>query len=186
MNQLLHPTLWRTCRVLSNPVRLRILQAVIAAPGSCVTDVQHACRLPQSSASHHLRQLQARGLLAARPSGKRVIYLPQTDPAVGHANLIFAAAQAAQDRGETPAATSRLLKSLTQARRIAIVRALHRATATPAQLRQRCGISLPAVYRHLDNLVGRNVVREEPEGTFQLNLDMPQLARDLLGIACAG
>jgi DNA-binding IclR family transcriptional regulator len=166
-------------------VRLRVLQVVIESPGCCVTDIQHACRLPQSSTSHHLRQLQARGLLTARTSSRRVIYLPQTDPAVGHAKHIFAAAQAAQQRGETPAATSRLLKAFTQSRRITIVRALHLAAAMPDDLVRRCGISLPAVYRHLDNLTERAVVREKPKGVFRLNPDMPHLAQDLVHVACA-
>ena len=185
MKQLLHPTLWRTCRVLSNPVRLRILQAIIRTPGSCVSDVVQFCQLPQSSASHHLRQLQARGLLTARASGPRVIYTPQTDPAVGHADLVFAAIRDALARSETPAAVGQLLKALTQARRITLVRALHAAPATAEELVSRCSISRPAVYRHLDNLITRAVVCEKPEGTYQLNAAMPRLARELVRIVCA-
>jgi len=185
MQHFVHPTLWRTCRVLSNPVRLRVLQAVVKAPGSSVSDVRRICHLPQSSASHHLRQLQARGLLTARTVGSRVTYTPQTDPAVGHADLVFASVQHALSRGETPTATGQLLKALTHARRITIVRVLHQAPAAAEELIPRCNISRPAIYRHLDNLVARAVVCGEPDGVFQLNPNMPQLARDLVHIVCA-
>ena len=185
MNRLLYPTLWRTCRVLANPVRLRVLQAVIEAPESSVSDVRRICRLPQSSASHHLRQLQARGLLTARPGGRWVRYSPQTDPAVGHAELVFAAVRDALSRGETPAAVGRLLKALTQARRISIARALCQTPATAEELVPRCGISRPAVYRHLDRLIDRHVVQMDAAGMCRLHPDMPLLAQDLVRIACA-
>jgi len=158
---------------------------VIETPGGSVSDVRRSCRLPQSSASHHLRQLQARGLLTVRPGGRWVRYFPQTDPAVGHADLVFAAVRDALARGETPAATGRLLKALTQARRITLVRALHSAPATAEELIHRCHISRPAVYRHLDRLIVRNVVQMNMEGACRLNAEMPLLAHDLVRIACA-
>jgi DNA-binding transcriptional ArsR family regulator len=182
----LHPTLWRTCRVLANPVRLRVLQAVVAAPGSCVEEIRQACRIPQSSASHHLRQLQARGLLTARVNGRRVEYLPRTDPAVGHADLVFAAVRAALARNEPPARIGRTLHALTQARRIAIVRALREGPATTDELVARCRISYPAVYRHLHKLLSRTAILQDETGRYLLCEKMPPLCHDLVRIACAG
>ena len=43
----LHPTLWRTCRVLAGPTRLRLLRRVIARPGLTVQQLA----MPRGSAN---------------------------------------------------------------------------------------------------------------------------------------
>lgn len=185
MNRMLHPTLWRTCRVLANPVRLRVLKAVMTTPRAHVTAVQRLCRLPQSSTSHHLRLLQSRGLLLATPVSRYLLYSPKTDPAVGNADPVLAAVRAALERDEAPKSISRALKGLTHARRIAIVRALRGAPATPEQLVHKCQISLPAVYRHLAKLMTCGLIVASGEHTYHLTGQAPALVRNLVAIACS-
>lgn len=186
MNRMLHPTLWRTCRVLANPVRLRVLKVVARKiQGANVSAVQRLCHLPQSSTSHHLRLLQSRGLLTAKPVSRFLFYSPKTDQTVGNADPVLAAVSAALERNESPVEISGILKGLTHVRRIAILRALHRASVSPEDLVRTCQISLPAVYRHLAKLEERGLVVADDNGTYKLEHKMPALARDLVSIACA-
>jgi DNA-binding transcriptional ArsR family regulator len=185
MNRMLHPTLWRTCRVLANPTRLNVLKAVIRHPGATVSQLQHACHLPQSSTSHHLRLLQSRGLLTARPVSRYLFYSPTTDPLVGHADSVLSLVRAALEREESPVAIVWVLQGFTQARRIAIVRMLHRSPATPEALVRGCGISLPAVYRHIAKLVDRGWIETNNDGIYRLASNLPSLACALIQTACS-
>ena len=76
----LHPTLWRTCRVLAGPTRLRLLRRVIARPGLTVQQLADAQDIGKSRASQELRRLQSRGLIQARRKSARVAYHPVPDP----------------------------------------------------------------------------------------------------------
>jgi len=184
-SRMLHPTLWRTCRVLAHPARRRVLQAVCQQPGASVGEIQHVCRLPQSTTSLLLRQLQARGLLKATPDGRHVRYTPATDPSVGHAAAIQAAIRTALSQGRTDADIRTMLKGFTHARRVVIIRVLNRQPATPIELVRACRISPQAVYRHLDRLVASGFASEQDDGTFGMVPELPPLVRDLVSIACA-
>jgi len=185
MNRMLFPSLWRTCRVLSNPARLRVLQTVCQQPGASVCDVQRACHLPQSSASQLLRQLQARGLLKAAPKGRYVRYTPATDPAVGHADAVHAAICSALTRHDSAADIRHTLRGMTHTRRLAIIRALQRQPMISSMLVSTCRISKPAVHRHLTTLVACGFVMEDADGTFRIIKTLSPLARELVRIACS-
>ncbi|MBM3889971.1 MAG: helix-turn-helix transcriptional regulator, partial [Verrucomicrobia bacterium] len=68
--QPLRPTLWRTCRVIANPTRLKIFALLAEQPGQTVSGVADRLKLPLSEASESLRALEARGLLTARREGR--------------------------------------------------------------------------------------------------------------------
>ena len=74
--QPLIPTMWRTCRVLANPQRLRSLWQIGIHPGQCVSDIAKATKQRIGVASQYLRDLQSRGILciAAHPhTDKKVL-----------------------------------------------------------------------------------------------------------------
>jgi DNA-binding IclR family transcriptional regulator len=164
----LHPTLWRTCRVLANPVRLRVLQHVIRHSESCVSAVARACNLPLSSTTLALRALQARGLLGVRREGLFVIYFATADNSVEHAAAVLAALRRSFQRDDQPAEIIRAATAFTHARRITIVQALAKAPTVAADLSVLCGISRPALYRHLDKLGRRGVVAVAPDDNWHL------------------
>jgi DNA-binding transcriptional ArsR family regulator len=125
---------------------------------ACVTDVATHCGLPVHMAAHHLRQLQGRGLIRATRRSRWVFYAAKTDPLVRHAAALLEAILPAVRTGGDRVAVRRALTAYTHARRIAIVRALSAGPRSPAELSSVCGISRPALARHLAKLRRRGVV----------------------------
>lgn len=121
----LNPTLWRTCRVLANPTRLRLLQLLLERPGSNVSQLAESMNIGISAASQELRRVQSRGLIRRTQQGPSVVYLPVPDPQVPSAAPLLKALQtawAANRNGSEKIA--RLAKGLACERRISLVRAL--------------------------------------------------------------
>lgn len=180
---ILHPTLWRTCRVLANPRRLRVLRAVVAAESIHVTAVARGCSLPLSSATLMLRALQARGLLSARRDGTYVRYAAQADPLVAHSNSVLQLMRTAFDRGVSDASIVKALTGFTHVRRILVVRAL-RAGGMPARrISTACGISMQALYRHLSKLERRGFVRSVGRDGWALAAPRDFVGEGLLQLA---
>jgi DNA-binding transcriptional ArsR family regulator len=154
----LAPTLWRTCRVLANEARLRILAEVLHAPGIGVTPLARRLGLSQSQASQHLRLLQSRGLLHVRRVGRYAEYRPHAEPSVVHADPLLAATRAALKRREPVEEMVRAFTAFTHERRIILYRALEAGIDDRAALVRRTGISRPALKRHLRKFARRGVV----------------------------
>ena len=87
----LHPTLWRTCRVLAGSTRLNLLRLVVATPGHTVSRLAEEAGIGLSRASQELRRLQSRGLLRATRTGSFVHYRPEPDPQVPDAKPLLLA-----------------------------------------------------------------------------------------------
>ena len=183
---LLHPTLWRTCRVLAHPVRLRVLQYVSDCGEAHVSGTARACQLPLSSAAAALRALQARGVLGVRREGLFVIYGARADDSVEHAAAVLAAVIRAFRRQDSPEEMVRAATAFTHVRRMLIVQALASAPRESAALSVMCGISRPALYRHLDKLARRGVVATDGHDVWRLLVPESRLLRDLLALVCAG
>jgi ArsR family transcriptional regulator len=66
-------TLNRTFRAFSDPIRLRILHLLVGGE-SCVGDLVAALRVPQPTASRHLRTLRDAGLVTVRRDGRWSFY----------------------------------------------------------------------------------------------------------------
>jgi DNA-binding transcriptional ArsR family regulator len=66
-------------KVLADPSRCRLLDAIIAAGELCVCDLAAAVEMSESNVSHHLRVLRASRLVRARRSGKMVFYSPDDE-----------------------------------------------------------------------------------------------------------
>lgn len=59
---------------LSDPTRLRILQALLVAGELCVCDLAAVTAVSSSGVSHQLRLLRDRDLVTFRRDGKRAVY----------------------------------------------------------------------------------------------------------------
>lgn len=158
MHNPLSPTLWRTCRVLANGTRLRILKTVLDRGPTCVKTIAAESRVSAVSATQHLRALQARGLLAASRQGRWVYYAAQADPAVEHAAPLLAAMRQALARGLAAPELVAALTAYTHPRRIAIVQCLGAGPVGVADLAGRIGASRMACYRHIAKLERRRIV----------------------------
>ncbi len=145
---MLHPTLWRTCRILSGPTRLRLLRLVVHEPGLSVTRLAEKTSLKLSRASQELRRLQARGLIQAQRKKGHVYYVPVPDPLVAPAKPLldalksaFAGLPPAEDRVLIATATA-----LSDPRRLTIVTELLKG---PRHFRElQAGLQIPAISLH--------------------------------------
>ena len=68
-----------TFGLLADPGRLRLLLAIHAVPGICVTDLAIAAGMSDTAVSQALRLLRAAGVVAARKDG-RIMRYQLTDP----------------------------------------------------------------------------------------------------------
>lgn len=157
----LQPTLWRTCRVLANRHRLKILGLLVQSPELTVSGVAERLELSLPVASQYLRALEARGLLAVRRVGRRVQYRLNIASAIEPARELAAAVRLAFQRDAAPVeALFRLATTFTHPRRIEIFRALAAEARTTGQLQAVTRISAAALFRHRRKLEARGFVAE--------------------------
>jgi DNA-binding transcriptional ArsR family regulator len=180
----LKPTLWRTCRVLASPVRLRILQVLLRGREKTVSALAAEVGISTMLASRYLRSLGARGLLAARRQSRWVYYRPAADPSVYGSTELLRALRKTLRGGRGPIDSAfRQATAFTHPRRIAIARALAAGALATTTLARRTGISRIALRRHLAKLSRRGLVKEQ-NGTWQLVRPRGSLATVLVRLAC--
>jgi DNA-binding transcriptional ArsR family regulator len=185
MSYELKPTLWRTMRVLANPVRLRLLAELFNKSPLCVKEAAQRCGVSRVVATQQLRQLQARGLIRSRRVVRWALYTPEADAAVTHAESVNRALRCAlQARPANPAGIMKQVTAYTHERRIRLVGALAGGPASATELAARCGMSLPAAVRHLDKLYRRGVITWQ-DGDAQLAPATDAFARALRRLAVA-
>lgn len=68
-----------TFRLLTDPGRLRLIAALLAAGELCVCDLAEATGLSQTACSHNLRLLRAQRLVRYRKQGRNVYYTLDDD-----------------------------------------------------------------------------------------------------------
>ena len=165
----LHPTLWRTCRVLANDTRLRLFAQLTRQQPQSVSELAEQCALTLPVASQSLRALEARGLLKVKRIRLRVEYrLPAPAEAGSHAGLIAALKTALRLDSTVAVLVIRLATAFTHPSRIEIYRALQSGPKTPAQIQVAIRLSALALDRHLAKLLARGFVGfDEDEGTYK-------------------
>lgn len=155
----LQPTLWRTCRVLANRARLRVLGCVIQHPDLTVSDVAAYLELGVSATSQYLRALEARGLLTSRHVGRHVRYRAKAHTTVSMAPSLLVALKLTFHQQSYPVETAfKLATAFTHPRRIEIFHAIGEKRRTLAQLYSLTGIPSRALQRHLRKLEARELL----------------------------
>ncbi len=156
----LRPTLWRTCRVLAHRTRLKICARLLQQPGQTVSALAGQLKLPLPVASQYLRALEARGLLAVRRQGLRVVYRPSLAAARTPTTELVRALQWVFRHQRNPVEVIfKTATAFTHPRRVEIFKALRKENHSPVQLHARTGISVPSLYRHLKKLEARGFVK---------------------------
>lgn len=180
----LRPTLWRTCRVLANEVRLRLFREVAVHPGQGVSSIASTLGLSVALASKYLRELNARGLVAARRVAGEVRYRCVADASIPGAGRLLRALERTYAAETQPAeVVFRLATAFTHPRRVLIVRALEGCALTKAQIRSQTGISEMALNRHLRKLESRGFVARDG-GKWRCVRSKHPLAAALTELAC--
>jgi DNA-binding transcriptional ArsR family regulator len=177
----LHPTVWRTCRVLSNEQRLKLLWRLFQFGEGSVTVLGIAADLQEPVASTYLRALNARGLISAKRKMNYVFYRPEANPEVEHAGVMLDAMRACYNDFMPLSKVSYHMTAFTHPRRLEIVRALHHGDVDAGQISVQTGIPPQALARHVKKLVARGYV-EKNERELRLVEQKAGLANDLLSI----
>lgn len=156
----LNPTLWRTCRVLASPTRIRLLRHLLEHPGLNVSEMARATGIGESAASQELRRLQSRGLLQRQRTGASVSFRPVPDPQVSSAAPLLSALQKvlAALPAEQDANLCRLAMGLGHERRLQIARELAQSPGTFSELRRVTGIPRDSLMRHLRRMEEAHLV----------------------------
>jgi predicted ArsR family transcriptional regulator len=166
--------------VLANPTRQRILEMLLAKAPLDVSTVARSAGIDLPTASRHLRALQSRGLLAAEAAGRHLFYRPWADPSVAQAAPMLAALKASIQRHEPIPARLQALTAFTHSRRILILRTMAAGASKAESLTAGCRIPSRALYRHMDKLKRRGVVRAQNAASWQLVRSEPGLLLDLV------
>lgn len=165
--QTLQPTLWRTCRVLANPTRLKMLQALFKKPNQTVSQVAKYLGVPATVASVYLRALNARGLLRSVRKGAHVRYGVAANPSIpGCADLVKALRHVFERHQAPVDIIFRQATAFTHPRRIVIMHALQAGPRHYQDIRLMTGISLQALMRHLKKLADRGFLLSPEPGQY--------------------
>ena len=148
---MLHPTLWRTCRVLAGETRLRLLRQVVQHPGQTVTSLANATDIKLSRASQELRRLQSRGLIQAERNRNTVKYFPVSDPLVPTAKPLLDSMKSAfmHPHPATDALAIGIATALSHPRRIAILAELQKGPRHINEMKTAVHIPAVSLHRHL-------------------------------------
>jgi DNA-binding transcriptional ArsR family regulator len=183
MDELLTPSLWRSCRALANKNRLLLLKGLIDQPSRTVDELADEINKKACTCSQWLRLLNSRGLLRVSREGRWVRYSIGTDPAVKHAQPLMKALCAALRKCRVENDYDAVLKDLTiftHPRRILLVKTIHTfSKARAVDLQRRCKFSEEALFRHLSKLLRRGAVVKRDDG-YAVHVPNRILARTLL------
>ena len=183
----LHPTLWRTCRVLANSTRLRLLAQLARNQPQSVSELAEHCALTLPVASQSLRALEARGLLKARRIRRRVEYRLPTRTEADALGELMAALQIALLREAFPdVLVQKLATAFTHPSRILIHRVLAAGPKTFTEIQLAIRLSAPALSRHLGKLLNRGfVTHDDSSGKFSIRKHHEPAARALAVLTLA-
>lgn len=157
----LHPTLWRTCRVLSNENRLKLLWRLMQEGESSMGQLAKSVGMGEPSASMHLRALNSRGLIKAERRKLYVFYSVEANTEVEHASDLLEALRICHANGASYSQVVRNTTAFTHPRRISIVRVLSAGGMSTADLSMKTQISPQSLSRHLKKLVLREFVEKK-------------------------
>ena len=187
MAEKLQPTVWRTCRVLANITRLKMLAVVAQQPDMTVSAIATRVKLPLPVTSMYLRALEARGLLMSDRDGRWVTYrVSEANGAV--TPLAFALRSLARRNEKFADATFRLVTAFTHPRRVDVFRSLSNQPQALAKLKLASGIPERALLRHLQKLRTRGFVvyRRGRPGTYAIKNQDNAVSRALAELASGG
>lgn len=185
----LSPTLWRTCRVLMNDVRLRLLWAVVKNNDKLnVTAIAKLLGIIQPHATIGLRALQSRGLIGVRRERYSVYYNLNEDQSLPEATRLRNAFAKYFDSQELEhdwtIQVMILLKAFSHFNRLAMIRRLAEGETTKAELEKAAGVVVKTIEHHLRILTRAGLIeRRDAEGEATYYRLVPQtnpIARELL------
>jgi len=155
----LRPTLWRTCRVIANATRLRLLWAVFEDKGLCVEEIARATGTSRENTTIQLRMLNSRGLITPVRRGKKVIYQAEANPNVDGAEELLGMLQQCRAEGMPVKEIIKQATAFTHSRRIALMKTVCSFPGDFDELLETSGMSYSALQWNLSKLEARGFVK---------------------------
>ena len=183
---ILKPTLWRTCRAVRNPLRLRLLKAVFEHDGEfCVRDFAKLLQIDEALTSVYLRQLNARGLIGVSRERVRVVYNTAPDRTLPDA-LKLREALKAYLTGPLPdnweMELVRIIDAFSHPNRLAMLIRLAQGPATIHELFEAAGVVVKSIYHHLRFFTTAGLIAKEDtyrSPTITHDVADPQITRTI-------
>jgi len=179
----LRPTLWRTCRVIANTTRLRLLWKIFQKEGLCVGELARAVGASRENATIQLRALNARGLITSTRRGKRVIYRAEANPGVDGAEEILTALRESFIAKIPLKVVFREATAFTHSRRIFLMKTVNRSSGSFDELLEASEMSPAALQWNLSKLEVRGFVKAR-RGFYEAGHPKNPLGKCLLKLAC--
>ena len=162
---ILKPTLWRTCRAVRNPLRLRLLKAVFEHDGEfCVRDFAKLLQIDEALTSVYLRQLNARGLIGVSRERIRVVYNTAPDRTLPDALKFREALRAYLSgplSGNWEMELIRIIDAFSHPNRLAMLIRLAQGPATIHELFEAAGVVVKSIYHHLRFFTTASLIAKE-------------------------
>ena len=179
----LHPTLWRSCRILSGKTRIELLRLVVDRLDPSVSELAAQLNISVPRASQELRRLQSRGLIQAVRTGVHVRYRPVPDRLVSTAAPLLQAMQETfrQFPPDADEQSLRIAAAFSHVRRLALARLLLPGPMDVQTLEEMAGMARNPLNRHLRLLLAGGVIRRSGK-TIALAENPHPLAQGLLEI----
>lgn len=155
MSNDLHPTLWRTCRVIACEKRLMLLWALFEQKELCVSQLAGCADMGPAQASLQLRALNARGLITAQRNKTRVFYRPVANSAVEHAPEILDGLKWCHAHAVSFESVIRNATAFTHPRRIQLAQVLSRSEMGWNDLLDTTGMVPSSLLLHVRKLEAR-------------------------------
>ena len=156
--------IWRTCRVLANESRLKILKRLMRGAEMCVTDISEVEGVSLVTASEHLRLLHQIGFLRQEREGKWIFYTASLSAGFPLVEKIYnpLKKRLIMPESQIPSLL-KLMTAFTHPRRVEILKCLVVASRSFDELVELCDMSPMAMRRHLGKLVSRDIVRQDSD-----------------------
>jgi len=151
--------IWKTCRILANETRLKVLCRLLHGAELCVSDIAATGKISRVVASQNLRLLHETGFLQPKRKSKWVFYRAEVpDTGTLAEKLYFPLKKELFSGVGHQAKLLQTTTALTHPRRVDIIHKLLLRPASFEELIQTCDISSMALHRHLDKLIRRNFI----------------------------
>jgi DNA-binding transcriptional ArsR family regulator len=157
----LKPLFWKSCRIIACESRLELLWALFENEEMAVSQLSSVAHVSVPNASNQLRALNEFGLVAYRREKMNVIYRAEANDLVAFAPGLLEGLRACYERGDSLDSVMKRVTAFTHQRRVEVVRVLNGMPMKLVDLQEKTGMSSPALSRHLNKLVRRDVVREK-------------------------
>ncbi len=158
-NRSYQPTLWRTCRVLANPDRLRLFSALTRKQPQTVSSLAEQVGISLPKASMYLRAMESRGLLSARRVGRKVEYqIPSGSADLEMSELLKSLRELAKGDERPLSKIFSLATGFTHPARIETYRKIAAGLGKLDQLAKELKLSPRIVARQLKKLTSRGYI----------------------------